>query len=312
MCLGPVIQLLGAMTDETNRRRETSSRNNSFSSPHNTLTEQQLQSNYKSAFEITSVSDVPPDGEEEGVAGRDGEDTKPGAPELERIEEDRSRLRSGSTSLPELQAEPTAPSQLSSQSQTDFPELSSGARPLNASAAVGNGPSQTGQSRFRRVNHYSRGRWTVRDTHEPEERPDNNDSKISQQATITTATRTSSELTSVSTSSSPAAVRKAPAEWDQHSRSGSDLSHVNEPVAKDHSMDQSSTTVDSHTHSRNTSLSSLSGQTAEKDDQRDRMEDFDPDCTTSLHKQEVGTQTQPPEDQRHLLCPSCAQRFVYW
>ena len=166
MCLGPVIQLLGAMTDETSRRRETSSRNNSFSSPHSTLTEQQLQSNYKSAFEITSVSDVPPDGEEEGVAGRDGEDTKPGIPELERIEEDYGRLRSGSSSLPELQAEPTIPSQLSSHSQTEFPELSGGAKPLNASAAVGNGPSQTGQSRFRRVNQYTRGRWTVREENE--------------------------------------------------------------------------------------------------------------------------------------------------
>ena len=304
-----MIQLLDAMTDETNRRRETSSRNNSFSSPHNTLTEQQLQSNYKSAFEITSVSDVPPDGEEEGVAARDGEDAKPGVPELGRIEENNGRLRSGSTSLPELQGEPTVvPSQLSSHSQTDFPDLSGGARPLNASAAVGNGPSQTGQSRFRRVNHYTRGRWTIRDTHEPEERPDS-DTKISQQATIATATRTPSDLTYVSTSSSPAAVRKGPAEWDQHSRSGSDLSHVNEQVAKDHSIDQSSTTVDSHTLSRNASLSSLLGQTAEKDE---RMEDFDQDCTTTISfKVDICTQTVLEDQQRHSVCPVCLQRLVY-
>ena len=121
------------------------------------------------------------------------------------------------------------------------------------------------------------------------------------------ATRTPSDLSSVSTSSSPAAIRKVPTEGDIHSRSGSDLSHVNEPVSKEHSIDQSSTTVDSHTLSRNTSFSSLSGQTAEKtteEDQRDRMEDFDQDCVS----REVGTQTQLEE--HHNVCAVCLQRFV--
>lgn len=315
MCLGAVNQLLAAIMDELHR---PSSRNNSISSPHGTLTDQQLQSNYKSAFEITSVSDAPPDGEEEPreelvVPGRDGEEAKAVIDTVKK-EDVLTELPSGSSSLPELQAGFSIP-HLNSYSQTDFSEPARGARPLNAPGAVGNGPSQVGLSRFRRVNHYHRGKWQVRDTLEPEERPESELKAVQQAAVTTVAVRNTDPLLSTSSSSSsPAASRKVvQSDWEAQSRSGSDLGHVGEPIVKEPPVDQSSTTHDSRTISRNTSFSSLSGHTTEKtEDQGERLKEFEQDSVPVPKETVTQDTTFSPEDavSRHCVCSTCSQRYV--
>lgn len=127
----------------------------------------------RSAFEITSVSHVPPEENEDGQthASKDQDDLQ------------KSLLEAGNRHSNCL-------STSSAESEVEFPSASV-ADPLHDDKLVStktdtntfpkppdiamttNGPAQLIQSRFRRVNQYVRGRWLVRDMLEPEgERPE--------------------------------------------------------------------------------------------------------------------------------------------
>lgn len=317
MCQGAIDQQLGVMANESNRQATSPPPRSAHFSPHSSLGEQQLQSldNAKSAFEITSVSDAPPDGEEEQVQVRDTEDAKGNTEDPDK--RDKSGYQPNSetheSSHQEQLGEPST-SQLASSSTSDL--LEGGSRQTNASVA--NGPSQMGQSRFRRVNHYVRGRWTVRDTLEPEERPES-ENKMATLPLV--ALRNNSDLSLVSTS---AASRKTIPDTDVQSRSVGEagyLADISSTTSRDPSSitDRSSTTVESHTISRNTSFSSLSVHTAERtteEDQRERLEEVEPEyplmVTQRAQTTDIATQCslieQPPP--HHCSCSICTQRFV--
>lgn len=136
----------------------------------------------KSAFEITSISTAPIDNEElEGG----GVSTSKDADELKHsIEGEKSSFRLSNSSV---ESEENHMTESSSSVQNDMDPTgnqivmvanSNMLLPSNPSLKgqdirdMTNGPSQVGSSRFRRVNQYHRGRWIVRDTYEPEERPE--------------------------------------------------------------------------------------------------------------------------------------------
>jgi len=162
--------------------------------------------------------------------------------------------------------------------------------PIQGVGSTGNGPTlQPGASRFRRVNQYLKGRWTVRDKTEPEERPD------SELKGPIPALRSDSVVSGGS--GSPLVPRKAQPVTEMqetlHTRNTSELAQLPSSVPSDNvsdkdsssiHVDKSSTVAD--TLSRNTSLSSIVAMTDKSLDGDEHLRDLEP---------ELGLNRDPPD-----------------
>ena len=239
-----------------------------------------------SAFVITSVEPAPDD---------DLDTTR--APPTSMDESLRAKIESGESeeetvSLSEEQHTPTTPSD----SGETEPSMSGG---LSSSSTVdmsrgqqvsssGNGPSvQPGGGRFRKVNKYSRGRWTVRDMETTEER---SGTEIARHTSLGGSKTNILE----SGSNSPSVGRKTEQQDSLHSRSGSELGPVpSTSTAGDNVSDKDSTSIHldrsstaADTLSRNTSLSSINAPD-------ERSADVDIDVQTSGVGVEVSEPSYP-------------------
>ena len=274
MCQGYLSKHLGVMTDDTNRQTASSPRGNPLSSsppnPGYITSENSLLSmqNDKSAFEITSVSDAPPDAEEDATNTREEQELKTPHSDHGRVAGGNYRRKTSGASSEDLQ-ELKYDTHLASSSMTDMADHSG--KPLSngpsQTAQLNNGPTQTGQSRFRRMKNYIRGRWNCRDTLEPEERPDS-ENKITTFPPTSSTVKTT-PLYDSSSFSSPTSSRRPPhQDIETQSKNGSEASYAveNNTHLRDHfsTMDRSSTTND--TLSRNTSLSSVHTAAERADD----------------------------------------------
>ena len=131
----------------------------------------------KSAFEITSVSDAPPDTETEMEGGAMSRETDYLQQSLSESMSDGitfvARASNGEQEGEELTSVtplvPASESNSAATSASASPKVAHLVHPANAPA---NGPSQSARSRFIRVTCYQRGRWSGKDTCEPEERPE--------------------------------------------------------------------------------------------------------------------------------------------
>ena len=243
----------------------------------------------QSAFEITSVEPAPDD--DLDTTGR----VQPASMDDSTL---KVKLESGDSeeevaSLSEDQrhgalksssdGEPSASSGLSSSSGVDLTRGQQGV------SATGNGPSvQPGGGRFRKVNKYTRGRWTVRDMETTEERSgaEGTARHPSQGA--------GSRMNLEPGSASPSVSRKTDQQESLHSRSGSELGqasnvavitgggapsdNVSDKDSTSLHFDRSSTAAD--TLSRNTSLSSINAPD-------DRSTDVDMDSQALSNAGEV-------------------------
>lgn len=128
-----------------------------------------------SAFEITSVSDAPPlEGEEVETGGGRSIDADEMKTMMTRDGDSTNRLSSSSGDSDSHTNESHIVIQENIDQLTGETQHGGGILmniPANPSPKPQdiNGPLH---SRFRRVNHYNRGRWLVRESHEPEERPE--------------------------------------------------------------------------------------------------------------------------------------------
>lgn len=222
--------------------------------------------NARSAFEITSVTTV--SGENDDL---EGSIRHPASADADSLSGVKAVLSVQKDSVPgesseSISEEPTEAGAVDEESTPPTAAIPFSVKPAMGDVlqqpltqfpvAGGNGPVvQPGLSRFRKVNTYVRGRWTVRDTSEPEERPDSSDPRDSIQL------QSLKPLTS-SGSSSPIAPRKTEGEpsnlHQQQSQIATDLGlHGDSASERDANVDRSSTTVENQSLSRNTSLSSL-------------------------------------------------------
>lgn len=167
---------------------------------------------------------------------------------------------------------------------------------LQQTSASGNGPSvQPGGGRFRKVNKYSRGRWTVRDMETTEERS-GTELAARQASQSGSSSRTNISEPNVG---SPSLGRRGEQIESLHSRSGSELGqtsmtsmttvgapsdNVSDKDSTSIHLDRSSTAAD--TLSRNTSLSSINAPD-------DRSTDVDIDAQTTTATTNVGELPEP-------------------
>lgn len=165
--------------------------------------------------------------------------------------------------------------------------------PIQGVGSTGNGPTlQPGASRFRRVNQYLKGRWTVRDKTEPEERPD------SELKGTISALRSDSVVSGGS--GSPLVPRKAQPVTEMQetlpTRNTNELAQLPSSVPSDNvsdkdsssiHVDKSSTVAD--TLSRNTSLSSIVAMTDKSLDGDEHLRDLEPELGL------VATNRDPPD-----------------
>ena len=220
-----------ATEDESNQGTPSSSAVSPMAYPNlNSPSNQSLNNGItRSAFEITSVSNAEPDDLEVGVApsSKDAEEMKS---VLTRDKKDSNRFSSSSGDSEVVDAESQA-------ERNSIDHLTGEAHPLLSSIPSnpspkppldGNGPLQGGSSRFRRVNVYPRGRWSVRDIYEPDERHES-DSKVASSLDGSSGISPSltrkqppppSSLTTSEYSHEPKAM--------VHSRSNSEASHISE------------------------------------------------------------------------------------
>lgn len=273
-----------------------------------------------SAFEITSVSSTLEAEEAEGImlsTSRDAEEMKT---VLGRGEMETNRLSSSSGDSDSNNVTITGSQNILNNIDHMTGESLSGI-PSNPSPKPqdGNGPLAVGgQSRFRRVNVYIRGRWIVRDTHEPEERPES-ETKIP----------TPSDLPP---GSSPSQGRKHPGpstlttseySYDSklHSRSNSEASFIHveqhapflsrEPGTL---SDRSSVLADTNPSlSRTESISSLITKSLD-DDGETRVRDIDVESVASIPNthtpdlQSVSSTYNSIEKPPQKLCDICSRR----
>ena len=169
----------GKTDGESNKNSNSFYRHNSPSSQSQDLQKQLYGDGEalttRSAFEITSVSNAPPDGEDaEGHASKDAEELKRSL-----LEVDDSIYYRVSTSSGESVEAINDDSQISlpnngTAAMTSMPnlEVPSNPSPKLFDPTGANGPQASGASRFRRINNYQCGRWFVTDIFEPEERSD--------------------------------------------------------------------------------------------------------------------------------------------
>ena len=155
---------------------------------------------------------------------------------------------------------------------------------LQQTSASGNGPSvQPGGGRFRKVNKYARGRWTVRDMERTEER---SGSELAARHTSQSGVGSRTSISEVGLGS-PSIGRRGEQLESLHSRSGSELGqassasmsaiggtsdNISDKDSTSIHLDRSSTAAD--TLSRNTSLSSINAPD-------DRSTDVDIDSQTA-------------------------------
>ena len=236
----------------------------------------------QSAFEITSVEPAPDD---------DLDTTGRGQPASMDDSTLRMKLESGSEedtiSLVEEQQTPSMVTYDMDQAASGGGLASSSAADLTRMhhhSASGNGPSvQPGGGRFRKVNKYTRGRWTVRDMETTEERSGSDSSRHTSQ---------SGSKMSVFEMGSPSVSRKADQLEPLHSRSGSELGQASGTSvtsgqgAADNISDKDSTHLDrsstaAETLSRNTSMSSINAPD-------ERSTDVDIDTTVTVSGGELG------------------------
>ena len=216
----------------------------------------------QSAFEITSVEPAPADDDLDATGGR--------AQPTSMDDSLRLKIESGeseedSVSLQEDHHTPTGPSDIEAGSSSGGGLSSSSAVDLTRvqqTSSTGNGPSvQPGGGRFRKVNKYTRGRWTVRDMETTEER-------LGSELAWQTSQGSSRMSVLEPGSSSPSIGRKSEQQESLHSRSGSELGqasvasmgggpldNVSDKDSTSAHLDRSSTAAD--TLSRNASLSSI-------------------------------------------------------
>ena len=245
----------------------------------------------QSAFEITSVEPAP-DEDLDATGGRahpTSMDDSTLKLTLGDSEEDTVSLSEDQQHTPKIPSdvEPSASGALSSSSGVDLSRS-------QQSSATGNGPSvQPGGGRFRKVNKYARGRWTVRDMETTEERS----------GTEMTARHASQGAAGSRTlepgSGSPSVGRRTEQQESLHSRSGSELGqasntstitggggapsdNISDKDSTSMHLDRSSTAAD--TLSRNTSMSSINAPD-------DRSTDVDIDTQTVSEVTEVAGAT---------------------
>ena len=248
----------------------------------------------QSAFEITSVEPAPDD-DLDTTGGRIQPTSMDDSTLKIKLESGDSEEESVSLSedqqhTPKMPSdiEPSGSGALSSSSGVDLSRN-------QQISAMGNGPSvQPGGGRFRKVNKYTRGRWTVRDMETAEER-----------SGTEVAARHASQGAGGSRinilepgSGSPSIGRRTEQQESLHSRSGSELGqasnastitggggapsdNVSDKDSTSVHLDRSSTAAD--TLSRNTSLSSINAPD-------DRSTDVDIDTQTASN---IGEMTEP-------------------
>ena len=239
----------------------------------------------QSAFEITSVEPAPDDdldttGGRVQPASMDDSTLKIKLESGDSAEEDTISLSEDQQRTPKMpsDAEPSGSGALSSSSGVDLSRS-------QQSSATGNGPSvQPGGGRFRKVNKYARGRWTVRDMETTEER---SGTEMATRHMSQGAGGTRINVLEPG-SGSPSIVRRTEQQESLHSRSGSELGqasnaslitggggapsdNVSDKDSTSVHLDRSSTAAD--TLSRNTSLSSINAPD-------DRSTDVDIDAQT--------------------------------
>lgn len=286
-------------------------------------TPKQKDKNAKSAFEITSVidaaegddmdtsirqltttdSDHSPVGKDPSNAGQSSEQpsnipSSVTAP----LTEYRTAASNGTAVTTALEAatssakpaSSTRPFPLSSASSSSLlPSL--GTQVGNpAGTLTGNGPQHQQQpvKRFRRVNHYMRGRWSVRDRSEPEQKPE---SQGPLQSSSQKSLQGSPELRGNS-APSPIPTRKGTLD---SSDEGLGLSQHSHPpsISVEHGPSHSDTTSERDPHealSRNESMSSL--LTTEKSiDGEEHLQDVETEPTAAPFLTDYGTTASTPD-----------------
>ena len=279
----------------------------------------------RSAFEITSVSDS---------NNIEGEENEGGTVNTNDAEEMKNVIKKGGRESNWLSSSSGGSETAVIDSQNSIDHMTGETNsnftniPVNPSPKPQDttaGPLVGGPSRFRKINYYPRGRWYVRDTYEPEERPES-EAKLP----ITPDTHTGN---------SPIQVRKYPpppsslttSEYSydsrlQHSRSNSEASfvtdqHVPYPSRDTSTLsDKSSVIVDTYPSlSRTESNSSLITKSLDEDgDHESRSRDVDLESVTSIpntHTPDLQSNSstynsieRPP--QKH--CETCSKRLVLY
>lgn len=218
----------------------------------------------QSAFEITSVEPAPDD-DLDATGGRahpTSMDDSTLKVKLESGDSEEDTEDQQRTPKTPSDVEPSGSSALSSSSGVDLSRS-------QQSSATGNGPSvQPGGGRFRKVNKYTRGRWTIRDMETTEER---SGTEIAVRHASQGAAGSRTNILEPG-SGSPSVGRKTEQQESLHSRSGSELGqasnastitggggapsdNVSDKDSTSVHLDRSSTAAD--TLSRNTSMSSI-------------------------------------------------------
>ena len=127
-----------------------------------------------SAFEITSISQLPDENDESHLTvSKDQEELQKSLLEVGRSSNhlSTSSTESEPDDVPIVASGAIETVNSSTRQHIDASSLTVNPSPKSDTAVPSNGPAAP-QSRFRRVNHYMRGRWKVRDSFEPEERPE--------------------------------------------------------------------------------------------------------------------------------------------
>ncbi len=274
----------------------------------------------KSAFEITSVSDS---------NNIEGEDNEGAAVSTNDAEEMKNLIGKGEKESNRLSSSSGESETAVVDSQNKIDHMTGethGNFPINPSPKPHDtitGPLVGGLSRFKKINHYPRGRWIVRDTYEPEERPE------------------SAIIPDIPTGNSPLQVRKNPpppsslttSEYSydsrlQHSRSNSEASfvtdqHIIYPLRGDIGSERSSVIADAYPSlSRTESNSSLITKSLDEEcDHESRSRDVDLESVVSIPNthtpdlQSNSTTYNSIERPLQKHCDNCSRRLVlnfYW
>lgn len=157
----------------------------------------------RSAFEITSISHVPPEENDDSHlthTSKDQDELQKSLLEVGVLSRGSNHLSTSSTESEPDDVPITATGAIETVNALTRHQIDAASLPVNPSpkpdtAIPTNGPAVP-QSRFRRVNNYLRGRWKVRDSFEPEERPES-EMKMA-----------SSRIASESSTTSPSIARK--------------------------------------------------------------------------------------------------------
>lgn len=248
-----------------------------------------------SAFEITSVSDAPPlEGEEVEIGGGrsiDAEEMKTVITQDGVNSDSNNRLSSSSGDSENINPD----TQIIIQENIDHltGETQHGGIFMNIPANPSpkpqdiNGPLHAA-SRFRRINHYNRGRWLVRESHEPEERPES-ETRISADMIHSVGNNSPSQTRRTHP---PSSLTTSEYSYDSklHSRSNSEASFITDHISTINNntlanlSDKSSVMADPNPSlSRTESNSSLITKSLDDDGEREsRSRDIDSESNASI------------------------------